>query len=382
MMWTKLTMKSLLYPILITLFIASGCATAKTSELYRIRLYFGLSMPNGGGVSLKEWQAFEQQEIAKTFDGFNVVDSLGYYKGEPERSKILTLILKPDEMPKVKQLAASYAKQFHQDSVMMVKVTADDWQFISGDDLNSELVTPPSTAKPNIQSFSAQQAIDLTHVLHNDMAFWPGGVPFKKETLVTYENGGYLLHKFEMGENTGTHVDAPAHFIKGKLTIDQLTLSQLVLPTVVIDITSKSATNPDYQLSQQDILDWENKYGTIPADCLVILNTGWHAKFNSPKQYVNMDESKVMHFPGFSAEAASLLVERHVAGIGIDTLSIDYGPSPDFSAHKVMLNANNLQIENLANLDELPATGATTVIGVLPVKGGSQAQARVISFVP
>lgn len=234
----------------------------------------------------------------------------------------------------------------------------------------------------DIQHFSASKAVDLTHPIHHNMAFWPGGVTFTKEALATYENNGYLLHKFTMGENTGTHVDAPAHFIRGNRSIDQLPLDQLILPIVVIDAKAQVADNPDYQLTIADIEHWEAEHGRIPANSLVILNSGWHHRFDTPKRYLNMDDNNVMHFPGYSPQAAVLLVKRNIAGIGIDTLSLDHGPSTTFATHVVMLTANKYQIENLANLDALPATGATAVIGVLPVRGGSQAQARIFALLP
>jgi kynurenine formamidase len=130
------------------------------------------------------------------------------------------------------------------------------------------------------------------------------------------------------------------------------------------------------------VLAWEARHGRIQPHSLVVANTGWHAKFAQPAQYLNLDSDHVMHFPGYSRAAAVLLVERDVAGVGIDTLSIDPGNAADFAAHKVILAANRYQIENLANLDALPATGAVAVIGVLPVREGSQAQARVFALLP
>ena len=150
----------------------------------------------------------------------------------------------------------------------------------------------------------------------------------------------------------------------------------------MIDVQSKVSANPDYQLTSEDIVKWEQQHGAIPANSLVVMNSGWYKRFNQPTQYVNMDKSKTMHFPGYSAAAAKALVERDIAGIGIDTLSIDHGPSKDFAAHIVMLQANKYQIENLNNLDQLPAKGATAIIGVLPIKGGSQAQARIFALMP
>ena len=233
-----------------------------------------------------------------------------------------------------------------------------------------------------IQPFKASKAIDLTHAMHDDMVFWPGGVPFKKERLVDYDTGGYQLHKFTMGENTGTHVDAPSHFIKGNKPIDRLALDRLILPMVVLDAQDAVSKNNDYELTPADIRSWEAKHGKVPANSLFVMNSGWHKRFDSPKKYRNLDGDGVMHFPGFSAEAAKLLVERGVAGIGIDTLSLDHGPSKTFAAHVVMLGADKYQVENMASLDSLPATGATVIIGVLPVRGGSQAQARIFALLP
>ncbi|MDX1529611.1 MAG: cyclase family protein, partial [Gammaproteobacteria bacterium] len=132
-------------------------------------------------------------------------------------------------------------------------------------------------------SISAKQAIDLTHKMHEGMPFWPGGVPFKMQRLVDYDKG-YRLHKFEVGENTGTHVDAPAHFVKGNRAIDEIPLTELILPAVVIDVKDKVAGNSDYELTPEDIKLWESRHGTIPANSLVILNTGWHKRFESPEQ--------------------------------------------------------------------------------------------------
>lgn len=243
------------------------------------------------------------------------------------------------------------------------------------------LVFPGARAEKLSQPISAGQAIDLTHKMHEGMAFWPGGVPFKMHRLVDYDQG-YQLHKFEMGENTGTHVDAPSHFIRGNRPIDEIPLADLIVPAVVIDVQDKVAENPEYELSPEDIKLWEAKNGKIPAHSLVILNTGWHKRFGAAEKYINMDGSNVLHFPGYHPESASVLIDRNVAGVGIDTLSLDHGPSKTFAFHVEILKANNYQIETLANLDALPVKGATVVVGVLPVKSGSQAQARIIALLP
>src|SRR5690606_21919754 len=103
------------------------------------------------------------------------------------------------------------------------------------------------------------------------------------------------------------------------------------------------ASDPDWRLSADEVRRWETRHGRIPAGSLVILNTGWHKRFADPKAYANQDAAGLMHFPGFGADAAALLVERDVAGIGIDTLSLDHGPSRDFAVHKLMLGADRYQ---------------------------------------
>lgn len=244
------------------------------------------------------------------------------------------------------------------------------------------LVTaPPAGAEQLRKPVAAGRVIDLTHPLYDAMAYWPGGVPFKKTRLVDYDKG-YRLHKFEMGENTGTHVDAPSHFIRGNLPIDRLALRDLVVPAVMIDARAKAARDAAYRLTASDIGAWEATHGRIEAGSLVILNTGWHKRFADADSYINMDANRVMQFPGYHPDAAPLLIARGVVGVGIDTLSLDYGPSKDFAFHVAMLKANRYQIENLANLDALPARGATVIVGVLPVRDGSQAQARVLALLP
>jgi len=236
-------------------------------------------------------------------------------------------------------------------------------------------------ADPLQMTIHASKAVDLTQPMYMGMPFWPGTEPIKIERLADYDKG-YRMHKFTMWENIGTHVDSPSHFAagKGKRTIDQLPLDQLIVPIVVINVQKKVAADDDYLLTVKDITDWEAHHGKIRKGTLVVMNTGWYLKFSDPKAYINQAEDGVLHFPGFSAAAAELLVERDVAGIGIDTLSLDPGNDLSFPVHNVMLAANKYQIENLNNLDVLPVTGAVAVIGVLPVRDGSQAQARVFAL--
>jgi Predicted metal-dependent hydrolase len=226
----------------------------------------------------------------------------------------------------------------------------------------------------------AWRVVDLTHELHSEIPIWPGNPLFEIRNLARHAQG-YYANAFSCAEHTGTHVDAPIHFVEGRRSMHEVPASQLVGEACVIDVRDKVARNPDYLVSARDIRDFENRYGQIPQGAFVIARTGWEERWNDPKRYVNMDEQGVMHFPGFGADAAKLLLERNIAGVGIDTLSIDHGPSKDFIAHKILLGANKVAIENLANLQELPPRGATIIVGALKIRDGSGAPARVLALV-
>jgi kynurenine formamidase len=226
-----------------------------------------------------------------------------------------------------------------------------------------------------------QRVVDLSHRMQDGMAAWPGSVPFKL-TRVSDHDAGYRAHEMQMGDGVGTHLDAPSHFVEGKRSIHEIPVEELVAPVVVIDVRAKTERDPDYVIGGDVVVDWEAIHGPVPVASVVIFNTGWHEKFGNPAGYLNQDGEGVMHFPGLSGEAARLLIERDVLGVGIDTLSIDPGSSTTFEAHHAILGADRYQLENLANLGALPETGATIIVAVLPVVDGTQAQARVLALVP
>lgn len=226
----------------------------------------------------------------------------------------------------------------------------------------------------------AWRVVDLTHALHPEIPVWPGNPLFELRNLARHFQG-YYANAFSCAEHTGTHVDAPIHFVEGRRSMHEVPIGQLVGEACVIDVRHEVTRNQDYLVTVSDIRDFENRYGRIPPGSFVIARTGWEERWSDPKRYVNMDEQGVMHFPGFGADAAKLLLERNIAGVGIDTLSIDFGPSKDFVAHKILLGANKIAIENLANLKELPPRGATIIVGALKIQDGSGAPARVMALV-
>ena len=227
-----------------------------------------------------------------------------------------------------------------------------------------------------------ENMIDLTQPMSYGMSVWPGDSPFIMRRIADYDKDGYRLHDLSLSEGTGTHVDAPAHFIAGGRSIDALTMAELSAPAAVIDIRTQVTSDPDYTLSAADVRRWEAEHGTIESGSLVILHTGWGKKFGRTDEYRNQDSDGVMHFPGFAEDAATLLVERGVVGIGIDTLSPDPGHSTTFGVHSIILGNDKYQIENLTNLAQLPATGATVIVGVMRIKDASQAPARVLAVLP
>ncbi len=226
-----------------------------------------------------------------------------------------------------------------------------------------------------------RRVVDLTHELSEETPVFPGGVPFQKEEVAGFETAGYLAHRLTMGEHTGTHMDAPGHFIQGGAAIADLPAEQLMAPGIVIAVERKADKDPDYALDRRQILNWEASHGgRIPAGVVVLVRTGWGSRWPDEAAYRNADEEGVMHFPGVSAQAAELLAKRGAAGVGIDTLSVDPGQSADFQAHRALAAAGLFVIENLAGLEGLPDSGFTLVVAPLKIRGGSGAPARVLAI--
>jgi kynurenine formamidase len=225
--------------------------------------------------------------------------------------------------------------------------------------------------------------VDLTQTLSPDSPAWPGA-PHVSVTLEADYPQGYFARIVTMPEHAGTHVDAPAHFVRGAATVDAIAPAVLRAPAVVVDVRAAATRDPDYALGAADLTAWERAYGPIPDRALVIAWTGWSERWRDPARYRNSDDKGVMHFPGFAADAIRWLIARHPSfvGVGIDTLSIDPGASKDFAAHHALLGAGRYGVENLTNLSSLPARGATVMVAPLKLAAGSGAPARVLADVP
>ncbi|MFY9611259.1 MAG: cyclase family protein [Blastocatellia bacterium] len=227
------------------------------------------------------------------------------------------------------------------------------------------------------------RVIDLTHKLSAGTPAYGGERDaFRYEELSQIERDGYASGAFRVPEHFGTHVDAPGHFLRGKDTVDLIDPKRLIAPAAVIDVRQQVSRDPDYRLTVADIQKWE-RGGAIPAGAVVLLLTGWDLRYGNADTYRNADKNGGLHFPGFSEDSIKYLVtNRSVVALGIDTLSIDYGASKDFGGHKLSHGAGLYHIENLANLDKLPARGAVVFTGPLAIENGSGSPARVLALAP
>jgi kynurenine formamidase len=224
--------------------------------------------------------------------------------------------------------------------------------------------------------------VDLTIPLDSNIIMWPGATAPDAETVVTVKHDGFFARRVSFFEHSGTHFDAPCHFIEGGKTVDQIPVETLVRPIAVIDISERIGNDADGVLTLEDVKSFEATHGEIPRGCAVLLRTGWEEFNRDPAKYAGAPGE--LRFPGFGVEATQFLVdERKVVGLGIDTLGIDSGVATSFPVHVTVTLPKGLwHLENLQNLKKLPPLGAWIVVGVLPLVGGSGSPARVIALLP
>jgi kynurenine formamidase len=251
------------------------------------------------------------------------------------------------------------------------------------------LLIAPQVADAQALHINPEKIVDLTYDFDSSTVYWPNAKPFEwqKEFWDVSPRGyWYAAAHYAASEHGGTHIDAPIHFSRGGLTVDQISVEKLLSPAVVIDISEACAKNKDYRLTEQDITTWEKQHGPIADGSLVLVRTGWGKYWPDRKHYLGSDipgDINVLHFPGFSVEAARFLVSRrNINGVAIDTASMDYGPSQLFEVHGVILGAGLYGLENVAHADRLPSTGATILALPMKIKGGSGAPTRIIAVLP
>lgn len=238
-------------------------------------------------------------------------------------------------------------------------------------------------------SFPNGEIIDLTHPFSEESVYWVTAKEFQLEEVAkgrTDQGFYYSANNFSTAEHGGTHIDAPIHFAENKQSVDAIPLENLIGEGIKIDISDKALKDADYLISIEDLENWESNNDSIPQRCIVLFETGFGQFYPNAKKYLGTDERgpdavKKLHFPGLSPEAAEWLIKnRNIKAIGLDTASIDYGQSTDFATHVVLMTQNVPAFENVANLDQLPATGFQIIALPMKIQGGSGGPLRIIAI--
>ena len=232
--------------------------------------------------------------------------------------------------------------------------------------------------------------VDLSHEYSDQAIFWPTAEGYRLEKVadgITPQGYYYAANTFATAEHGGTHLDAPVHFAQGRWSVEQIPLEQLIGDAAVVDVSARSAQQPDYQVSAADLTAWEQAHGSLNGT-IVLIRTGYSRRWPDAAGYLGTAERgegavAKLHFPGLHPDAARWLVDnRTIKAVGIDTASIDYGQSTLFETHRVLYERNIPGLENLANLDRLPAKGARLVALPMKIKGGSGAPLRAVAIIP
>jgi kynurenine formamidase len=242
------------------------------------------------------------------------------------------------------------------------------------------------------QYIKPRKFVDLTHAFYPGIPHWKGFPDEKRETLFWYEPGkgklgsGFFAESFEHVGQWGTHVDPPAHFIKGSRTVDEIDPKEMIMPLVILDVHAKVEKNSDYQITMEDVKDWEKKYGSIPEGSFVAMRTDWSKRWPDQDRMQNKDRNGVAHYPGWSMDVLKYLFEqKKVTATGHETTDTDPGiatTKDDYSLENYVLSTNHYQIELLSNLEQVPQAGALVVVSFPKPKGGSGFPARVFAILP
>ncbi len=229
-----------------------------------------------------------------------------------------------------------------------------------------------------VQPSSFREVIDLTHTLPAQASRETGALleaSTRAQNRLSAQSGGF-------SGRFATRMDAPARLVEGMWTVDQIPAGRLIAPLVVLDASESVKDNPDYEISVADIARWEQANGQLPLGAVVMARTGWGARWNSAQSYPNRDARGIMHFPGYSEDAARFLADgRNALGLGIDTPSIDHGASKEPVVDRYSLGRGLYVLTNVANLDRMPANGAIATVAPMKVAGGSAAPVRILALV-
>ena len=246
---------------------------------------------------------------------------------------------------------------------------------------------PDQSERDTLASLFADDVtvVDLTHAVSARAPYWPGPAvsPFTHDTLGAHADGAPSMAAYAVPEHFGTHFDAPVHGGMGLPSVDRIPTEQLFGPAVVIDVTRQVEADMDYALTADDVRAWEGEHGAIPPGAIVLMRSGWATRWGQGLPYYNQGDDGSLHFPGFSPGAARFLVEnRDIAGIGVDTGSVDPGNADGFPAHGIVNGSGRFHLENLAVMSALPESGAYLIVAPIKIEGGSGGQVRVFAVVP
>lgn len=231
--------------------------------------------------------------------------------------------------------------------------------------------------------FRFSRILDLTHTINDHLPPWPGDKKsFEAMPNATFERDGFFTRSFWSLEHYGTHLDAPIHFARGGATVDEIPAEKLFGPAVLFDVRADGERDADYALPAGRVAEWEKKHGPIPAGAIVTLRTGRAAHWDDAVKYRGLDAAGAMHFPGFSADAVKALLARGVVGLAADAMSVDVGASKSYEVHCLALGAGIWQVENLADLSEIPEAGASIIAAPIKLEGGSGGPCRVFALIP
>jgi len=239
---------------------------------------------------------------------------------------------------------------------------------------------------PNLKELKRHRIVDLTH------AFAPGTPRFKgfpdmsTRDLFTYQRGGFWVQEFTLVGQYGTHVDPPAHFHQGLRTVDEIPPDEMFLPLVVVDCHTQAEADPDFVLTAEALRAWEKTHEKIPPGAFVAMRTDWSKRWPDSEKMQNKDRKGVAHYPGWTLKALRFLIEkRRVTAIGHEPTDTDPGVKTSkniYECESYVLKTNHYQIELLANLDQVPETGAIVLVTFPKPKAGSGFPARVLAIVP
>lgn len=227
-------------------------------------------------------------------------------------------------------------------------------------------VTRPTAAQQpqTVLSGDFTTVHDLTHTLSPQTPIFPAFKPLQIVERFSIARDNFYAVELTLDEHMGTHLDAPVHFAAGRQSVDQMEPRQFFAPLAVVSISDRAAQNPDTGVTVEDLRAWERQHGRLPEGAFVAMNSGWDRRVDDSQAFLNADTQGVMHFPGFTPEAAQFLTqEREIVGAGVDTLSLDLGTSMDFAAHLTFSPASKYGLELIANLDSVPPASAILIIG-------------------